>query len=109
MSLLEPVFDLGKNKAISKTSPLVMEKNSIFHKPQTDRGIFYKILVVCASFLVLLLIGVFITLVFKSLLSIKAFGFGFITGETWNPVTGIFSGFPYIVGTVVTSVLALVI
>ncbi|MDP4237507.1 MAG: hypothetical protein Q8919_13775, partial [Bacteroidota bacterium] len=84
------------------------EKTS-YHKPHKEGGIFHRILVICASFLVLLLVGVFVTLVAKSILSIKVFGFGFITGQTWNPVTGMFSGLPYIVGTVVTAVLALAI
>ncbi len=97
--MLEPVLE-----------PSVPARQELsFHKPVTGRGVFFKILVGCAWFLVLLLVGVFITLVFKSLLSIKAFGFGFITNSTWNPVTGLFGGFPYIVGTVVTSVLALLL
>jgi len=98
--MLEPV--------IERSHQTVAEKLS-FHKPISGRGVFFTILVGCAWFLVLLLVGVFITLVFKSLLSIKAFGFGFITNSTWNPVTGIFGGFPYIIGTVVTSVLALIL
>jgi phosphate transport system permease protein len=94
--------------ALDQTAMALAQKLS-FHKPVSGRGVFFKILVGCAWFLVLLLVGVFITLVFKSLLSIKAFGFGFITNSTWNPVTGIFGGFPYIIGTVVTSVLALLL
>jgi phosphate transport system permease protein len=109
MSLLEPVFDLGKNKTFSKAAPTVIEKEPEFHKPQSDRGIFYKVLVICAGFIVALLIGVFITLVAKSFLSIKTFGFGFITGQIWDAPNSMFSGLPYIVGTIVTSVLALAV
>ncbi|MFI5263912.1 MAG: phosphate ABC transporter permease subunit PstC [Candidatus Kapaibacterium sp.] len=98
--MLEPAVD---------QSTLSLAQKLSFHKPVSGRGVFFTILAGCAWFLVLLLSGVFITLVFKSLLSIKAFGFGFITNSTWNPVTGIFGGFPYIVGTVVTSVLALLL
>jgi phosphate transport system permease protein len=107
MSLLEPVFDLGRAKV--KETVKVIEKEPSYHKPHVDSGIFYKILVICAGFIVLLLTGVFITLVAKSILSIKTFGFSFIFGQTWDPLGGIFSGLPYIVGTVVTSVLALAI
>jgi phosphate transport system permease protein len=105
--LLKPVFDIGKTKA--PNAEIAIRKKPRYHKPYIVGGFFHKILVACASFLVLLLVGVFITLVAKSLLSIKAFGFSFISGQTWNPVTGIFSGLPYIVGTIVTAVLALVI
>ena len=36
-------------------------------------------------------------------------GFGFITSRLWNPVTDEFGAYPFIYGTIVTSVLALVI
>jgi phosphate transport system permease protein len=88
---------------------VALVKKKGFHKLESEQGVFHKVLVVCASFLVLLLIGVFITLVDKSMLSIKTFGLSFITDQAWNPVTGIFGGFPYIIGTVSTSVLALLI
>src|SRR5258708_8048103 len=106
--MLEPVLDIGANALKKrKESAVALTKKMGFHKPETQRGVFHKILVACAAFLVLLLIGVFITLVDKSMLSIKTFGFTFITDQTWNPVTGIFGVFPYIIGTVSTSVLAL--
>jgi phosphate transport system permease protein len=37
------------------------------------------------------------------------FGFGFLTASQWNPVTGEFGALPFIYGTVVTSVIALLI
>src|SRR5580700_11205346 len=37
------------------------------------------------------------------------FGFGFITGKTWDPVAEQFGALPFIYGTVLTSVIALVI
>ncbi|MGI8477827.1 MAG: phosphate ABC transporter permease subunit PstC [Thermomicrobiales bacterium] len=39
----------------------------------------------------------------------QVFGFGFITGTTWNPVQGTFGAFPYIFGTLVTSFAALLL
>ncbi len=44
-----------------------------------------------------------------SALSREKFGFGFITSSLWNPVTDEFGAYPFIYGTVLTSVLALVI
>ncbi len=41
--------------------------------------------------------------------SIHEFGFGFLTSRTWNPVRGEFGALPFIYGTVVSSLLALVI
>ena len=37
------------------------------------------------------------------------FGPGFLTGTTWNPVTQVFGVFPYILGTLVTSLIAIVV
>ncbi len=63
-----------------------------------------------ASVLVLLLLGaVLAALIHGSIPSFKAFGFGFLTTETWNPVTEKFGALPAIYGTVVTSVIAMVI
>ena len=36
-------------------------------------------------------------------------GFGFLTSKLWNPVTDEFGAYPFIYGTIVTSVLALII
>jgi len=41
--------------------------------------------------------------------AIMRFGFGFITGRVWNPVTLHFAALPYIYGTLLTSVIALLI
>ena len=38
-----------------------------------------------------------------------AFGFGFVTSSDWNPVTGVFGALPYIFGTLVTSLVALLL
>jgi phosphate transport system permease protein len=45
----------------------------------------------------------------KSLPSIRQFGFGFIVGREWNPVKSEFGALPFIYGTIVSSLLALLI
>jgi phosphate transport system permease protein len=45
----------------------------------------------------------------NSMLSIREFGFGFLTGRDWDPIKGHFGALPFIYGTVVSSLLALVI
>ncbi len=63
-----------------------------------------------ASVFVLLLLGaVIVGLIHGSMPSIKAFGFGFLTSESWNPVTEKFGALASIYGTVVTSIIAMVI
>jgi phosphate transport system permease protein len=41
--------------------------------------------------------------------SITKFGFSFVTGRDWNPVTQAFGALPFIFGTIVTSVIAIVL
>ncbi len=62
------------------------------------------------AFLVLsLLVGILISLIVGSLPAMKAFGFGFLASSEWNPVTERFGGLAPIVGTLVTSAIALLI
>jgi phosphate transport system permease protein len=56
-----------------------------------------------------LLAGILISLVVGSVPSIKAFGFGFLASAEWNPVTERFGALAPIVGTLVTSFIALLI
>jgi phosphate transport system permease protein len=42
-------------------------------------------------------------------LSLTTFGAGFVTSSTWDPVNRVFGAFPFIYGTVVSSLIALVI
>jgi len=72
-------------------------------------GTFAGVMVVCAlSIFVIVLLIVFV-LVDKSLLSIHAFGFKFFLGRSWDPVNGDFGALPFIWGTVVSSLLAVII
>lgn len=56
----------------------------------------------------ILILAAFITLVVFSYPSIKEFGFGFIIGEHWDPVMGEFGARSFLVGTILTSFLALI-
>jgi len=75
----------------------------------TGDAVFRMILFGCA-FTVLLIVAAMITaMASNSRLSIGQFGFGFLTGREWNPVSGTFGALPFIYGTVVSSLLALLI
>src|ERR1700757_1612913 len=54
-------------------------------------------------------ITAFFILIKESWLSIKRFGFGFLTGTTWDPVALIFGGLPAIYGTMLITFLAVLI
>lgn len=71
--------------------------------------IFQSLIAGAALLMVALMCAIFLTLLFNSLHSIKEFGFKFFYGTTWNPVTGEFGALPFLVGTLITSFLALAI
>jgi phosphate transport system permease protein len=59
--------------------------------------------------MVILTICIFITLLLQSIPSIKALGFGFLYTKVWDPVNNVFGALPFLVGTLITSFLALLI
>jgi phosphate transport system permease protein len=59
---------------------------------------------------VLLLLGaVMVSLLIGAMPAVQAFGFGFLWNSTWNPVKQIFGGAPAIYGTLITSLIAMII
>ena len=62
-----------------------------------------------SSLVILLFISMFCTLIYQSLPSLKEFGFGFYTKDVWNPTTHTYGGLSFLVGTLITSFLALAI
>ncbi|HEX3972501.1 MAG TPA: phosphate ABC transporter permease subunit PstC, partial [Stellaceae bacterium] len=62
------------------------------------------------AFGVLVLLGaVMVALFVGGLPAFQAFGFGFLFNSTWNPVKQLFGGAPAIYGTLITSLIAMVI
>jgi len=57
----------------------------------------------------LILSGVILSLVMGSLPALQEFGFGFLVSERWNPVTENFGAMAPIYGTLVTSLIAMLI
>ncbi len=70
---------------------------------------FQRILHLSAISILLLVLGILFTLYWNSLPSMKAFGLKFLYGKTWDPVSGVFGSLPFLVGTLLTSFLALLI
>ena len=70
----------------------------------------FRLLMLAAGFLmVLIVLAKVIALGADSMLSIRRFGFGFLTSQHWNPIKGEFGALPFIYGTVVSSLIALLI
>src|SRR6266542_1536020 len=62
-----------------------------------------------AIFVLLVLAGVIVALIYRSMLALRAFGFNFLVEERWNPVTEKFGALAPIYGTLVTSFIAMLI
>jgi len=56
-----------------------------------------------------LILAIGLMLLVNSGEAFRQFGVGFVTGTTWDPVAGIYGALPYIVGTLLSSAIALVI
>ena len=70
---------------------------------------FKSITLISAITVLVLLAGVMLALLHGSLPAWRAFGLGFVTSESWNPVTEKFGALPAIYGTLVTSIIAMLI
>lgn len=68
---------------------------------------FHALTFAAAVLVLVIFIGVMVSLTHGAWLSIKAFGFGFLVTEIWNPVTQRFGGSAPIYGTFITSILAM--
>jgi phosphate transport system permease protein len=75
----------------------------------TGDAIFRAVLLATAVLLLLLVGAMIFALAVKSLPSLRQFGFSFITGREWNPVKGEFGALPFIYGTIVSSLIAVLI
>jgi phosphate transport system permease protein len=75
---------------------------------RNDKG-FRLLTQTCAVAVLLMLGGVIVSLAMGSAPALTQFGFGFLTSDSWNPVTEKFGALAAIYGTLVTSLLALMI
>jgi phosphate transport system permease protein len=71
--------------------------------------IFKGTLRVSSILMLALLVGIFITLLIGAIPSIRFVGLKFIYGQTWDPVFEEYGALPFLVGTLATSFLALII
>lgn len=70
---------------------------------------FKRLLVVIALAMLVIALGIFITLVVESIPSVKSLGIKYLWGRTWDPVSNIYGALPFLLGTLLTSFLALII
>ncbi|MCP9884100.1 phosphate ABC transporter permease subunit PstC [Synechococcus sp. ATX 2A4] len=81
-------------------------------RPASDRlvdGGFRNLTIVLASFVAITLLAIFITVFQGAREAMREFGLTFITTSNWNPVDNEYGAFTAIYGTLVSSIMALVI
>ncbi len=71
--------------------------------------VFRRTLIVVALVMVILVFGIMLTLIIESMPSIKSLGIKYLWGKTWDPVNNVYGAYPFLLGTLLTSFLALVI
>jgi phosphate transport system permease protein len=71
--------------------------------------IFKRILIVMSVVMVLLVVGTLITLIVKSMPTIKSLGIGYLWGKVWDPVNNVYGARPFLLGTLLTSFTAIII
>ena len=74
----------------------------------SDR-IFRGILFIAAATIVVIVASMIVMMFTYSMPTIERFGLGFLTGRAWNPSMGSYGALPFIYGTVVSSLIALLI
>ncbi len=72
-------------------------------------ALFKRVLVIIGCAMVVLVLGILLTLVIESIPSLKSLGIKYLWGKTWDPVNNVYGAFPFLLGTLLTSFLALII
>ncbi len=71
--------------------------------------IFRQSLIIIGLIIVVLVLGIMISLILHSIPSMKSMGLKYIWGKTWDPVKNIYGAYPFLLGTLLTSFIALII
>lgn len=93
----------------SDSRPWTVLRRALSPTGNTGDAIFRALLLGAATLMLVIVSGMILALAWKSLPSIRQFGFGFITGREWNPVTSEFGALAFIYGTIVSSLIAIII
>ncbi|WP_298269143.1 phosphate ABC transporter permease subunit PstC [Geobacter sp.] len=91
-----------------------MSTEAAFRRLKPERGVsgdfIFKGVTVLFAFSILVIIAVMVVeMVDQSLPTIRKFGWSFVSGREWDPVQESFGALPYIWGSVVSSILALLL
>jgi phosphate transport system permease protein len=102
-----PVRDQENSRVTSTVSVLPQQRAT--RLPGLGDAIFGGLAWGFALLVLVLLTGVIVSLVWGALPALRTYGFDFLVSTHWNPVTEKFGALPAIYGTLVTSVIAMLI
>jgi phosphate transport system permease protein len=71
--------------------------------------VFRRTLTIMGLIMIILVLGILLTLIIQSLPSIKSLGLKYLWGKVWDPVQDIYGAWPFLLGTLLSSFLALII
>ena len=87
----------------------VAPRTAVLKRLRTHDTIFRLVTRTAALIVLAILSGVILALIIGSMPALRSFGLSFVTTEVWNPVTEQFGALAPIYGTLVTSIIAMVI
>ena len=93
----------------SLTADAAAARSKVLSRLKVGDSAFRHLTRAAAVTVLLLLSGVIVSLAIGAWPALSKFGFGFLTSERWNPVTENFGAFAPIYGTLVTSLIAMLI
>ncbi len=104
---LEPVIPDPRGAQVLSFPKLVKPK--LGARVRLADRLFRYLMLACALSVLAIVILILLELWQQSRLSLHAFGWKFLPGKNWDPVSGEFGALPFLYGTVVSSLVALVI
>lgn len=94
---------------IENSTPVAQQRVKALNAFKLGDLIFKGLTKTAAVMVLIILAGVIISLIDGSLPAFRAYGLGFFVTTNWNPVTEKFGALPAIYGTIVTSILAMLV
>jgi phosphate transport system permease protein len=104
----QPVVDVAFSGQVVMPAETVA-RTKVLDRLRLGDSVFRHLTRVAAIVVLLLLSGVIISLIEGSIPAFKTFGFGFLVSSSWNPVTDNYGALPAIYGTILTSLIAMLI
>jgi len=89
--------------------PMARSQMTQRYKWGISEAAFRRFLYMAGLILLILLVAIFFSLVVASFPALREFGLSFLIGRTWDPVRGEFGGLVFLVGTLMSSLMALII